>query len=75
MQVTFPLHTLRQTAWTKYNAIQVWMKSAICNCKERLKKEKGEKKKREKLETTVSLSVTSHRLSELKTPSTTVITY
>lgn len=40
-----PLHTLRETACTKYNAIQVWMKSAICNCKERLKKEKRRKKR------------------------------
>lgn len=54
MQVTFPLHTLRQTAWTKYNAIQVWMKSAICNCKERLKKEK--KKERSWKQLSLSLS-------------------
>lgn len=57
-----PLHTLRQTAWTKYNAIQVWMKSEFAIVKKDLKRKKEEKKK-EKLETTVSLPVTSHILS------------
>lgn len=40
-----PLHTLKETSWTKYNAVQVQTQPAICNCKERFKKEKEGKKR------------------------------